>query len=167
MMPLDKGLPSCHRCLKAGYECQGYIQPLRMQHHVIGTEGKGVQRLADTPQRDSIRNGAPHELSLSAFQDQIAFSYFYSTYHWAHLWKPEIERAKTTCSLSRSCSAAIAYGFLGQKCHDITSRTKGLELYGRVLRQIRNKIAQYNSKSELARLCTVIGLLDGYTVSRN
>ncbi|ORY66202.1 uncharacterized protein BCR38DRAFT_473486 [Pseudomassariella vexata] len=91
----DRTRPSCQRCFKAGYVCEGYNQPLRIQNHVIGTDAGGSQRLVRaTGSTSTLKQGPPSELSLIAFQEQMAFSHFFSTYRWAHFWRPIMKTAE-------------------------------------------------------------------------
>ncbi len=54
----DKGRPSCQRCLKAGYECQGYEVVLRIQSHAaVAGSAPGTSRLAKIQTVSSFPSG--------------------------------------------------------------------------------------------------------------
>lgn len=192
----DKTRPACVRCLKSGYVCKGYDLGLRIQSLIVVTEPEGSQRLARIVLPPSIqqrttrhlrtelavaehehghlhrerrRLGPPPELNLTAFQEHMAFSYFFATYGWAYFWKPFLQLARENDlapSASHMCSLALAYGHMGIGHADKTLTSTGLELYGRSLREVQNLLTRgAEARVELARLCVPIVILGMYSVS--
>lgn len=166
----DKTRPACQRCLKSGYTCKGYDLGLRMQSLVVITEPKGSQRLAkisppSKPSQHEQRVG--RELSLVAFQEQIAFSYFFATYGWASFWKPFLELAQESdlSTTSHTCSLALAYGHMGLGHSEKSLQSMGLELYGRSLREVQSLLTHgVGTKTDLARLTVPVVILGMYSV---
>lgn len=113
--------------------------------------------------------GPPPELNLTAFQEHMAFSYFFATYGWAYFWKPFLQLARENDlapSASHMCSLALAYGHMGVGHADKSLRSMGLELYGKSLREVQTLLTRgAEAKVELARLCVPIVILGMYSVS--
>lgn len=194
----DKARPACARCLKSGYACKGYELGLRIQSLVVVTEPEGSQRLArivlppstgqprttrytrpeqaaaaaaehtHDPHEQGKRLGPPPELNLTAFQEHMAFSYFFATYGWAYFWKPFLLLARENDlapSASHMCSLALAYGHMGMGHADKSLKSMGLELYGRSLREVQTLLTRgAEARVELARLCVPIVILGMYSV---
>lgn len=168
-----------------------------MQSLVVVTEPEGSQRLArivlppSTQQRVSRRHpehsngelseheqsrrgrkhiGPPPEMDLTAFQEHMAFSYFFATYGWAYFWKPFLQLARENDlapTASHMCSLALAYGHMGNGHADKNLKSMGLELYGRSLREVQTLLTRgAEARVELARLCVPIVILGMYSVSR-
>lgn len=189
----DKTTPSCLRCQKSGYDCKGYDLGLRIQSLVVVTEPEGSQRLArivlppssqqrlsrhrpehlhvdhDHDQHGSPKAGPPPEMPLSAFHENMAFSYFFATYGWAYFWKPFLQLARETDlapTASHMCSLALAYGHMGNSHANKSLKSMGLELYGRSLREVQTLLTRgAEARVELARLCVPIVILGMYSVS--
>ncbi|KAJ4419586.1 hypothetical protein N0V82_004889 [Gnomoniopsis sp. IMI 355080] len=187
----DKARPACARCLKSGYVCKGYELGLRIQSLVVVTEPEGSQRLArivlppSNQQRTKLARseqdfseqhhvhrelkalGPPPELNLTAFQEHMAFSYFFATYGWAYFWKPFLQLARENDlapTASHMCSLALAYGHMGIGHADKSLRSMGLELYGKSLREVQTLLTRgAEAKVELARLCVPIVILGMYS----
>jgi hypothetical protein len=110
----------------------------------------------------------PPEMNLSAFQEHMAFSYFFATYGWAYFWKPFLHLARETDlapTASRMCSLALAYGHMGTNHADKSLKSTGLELYGRSLREVQSLLTRgTGAKTELAQLCVPIVILGMYSV---
>ncbi|PSR84254.1 hypothetical protein BD289DRAFT_368856 [Coniella lustricola] len=168
----DKTLPSCQRCLKAGYTCKGYDLGLRMQSLVVVTEPQGSQLSGPSrivPKTEQAQEcNPPPTLNLTAFQEHMAFSYFFSTYGWAYFWKPFLQLARENDlapTASHLCSLALAYGHMGLGHGNTHLKSMGLELYGRSLREVQGLLSKGVSvKQDLARLCVPIIILGMYSV---
>ncbi|KAF3764170.1 hypothetical protein M406DRAFT_291222 [Cryphonectria parasitica EP155] len=174
----DKTAPSCMRCLKSGYVCKGYASGLRIQSLVVVTGSEGSQRLArlagpsdassNQRRNDPRRLNPPQGLNLTAFQEHMAFSYFFATYGWACFWKPFLQLAKENDlapTASHICSLALAYGHMGLGHGDKGLKSMGLELYGRSLREVQTLLSQGGAaRTELARLCVPVVILGMYSV---
>lgn len=110
----------------------------------------------------------PSEMNLTAFQEHMAFSYFFATYGWAYFWKPFLHLARETDlapTASRMCSLALAYGHMGTGHADKSLKSMGLELYGRSLTEVQSLLTQgTGAKTELAQLCVPIVILGMYSV---
>lgn len=108
------------------------------------------------------------EMNLTAFQEHMAFSYFFATYGWAYFWKPFLHLARETDlapTASRMCSLALAYGHMGTGHADKSLKSMGLELYGRSLREVQALLTRGAvAKTELAQLCVPIVILGMYSV---
>lgn len=107
-------------------------------------------------QHGSHNAGPPPELNLTAFQEHMAFSYFFATYGWAYFWKPFLQLARETDlapTASHMCSLALAYGHMGNGHADKSLKSMGLELYGRSLREVQTLLTRgAEARVELARL---------------
>jgi hypothetical protein len=107
-------------------------------------------------------------MNLSAFQEHMAFSYFFATYGWAYFWKPFLHLARETDlapNASRMCSLALAYGHMGISKGDKRLKSTGLELYGKTLREVQSSLSKgVEARSELARLCVPVVILGMYSV---
>lgn len=107
-------------------------------------------------------------MNLSAFQEHMAFSYFFATYGWAYFWKPFLHLARETDlapNASRMCSLALAYGHMGISKGDARLKSTGLELYGKTLREVQSSLSKgVEARSELARLCVPVVILGMYSV---
>lgn len=112
--------------------------------------------------------GPAPELNLSAFQEHMAFSYFFATYGWAYFWKPFLQLARENDlapTASHMCSLALAYGHMGLGHSDKTLKSMGLELYGRSMREVQTLLSRgAEARAELARLCVPIVILGMYSV---
>lgn len=119
-------------------------------------------------QQARLRLDPPPEMNLTAFQEHMAFSYFFATYGWAYFWKPFLHLARETDlapTASRMCSLALAYGHFGTNHADKTLKSTGLELYGRSLREVQSLLTRgTGAKTELAQLCVPIVILGMYSV---
>ncbi|ROW04847.1 hypothetical protein VMCG_04729 [Cytospora schulzeri] len=113
------------------------------------------------------RLGPAPEMNLSAFQEHMAFSYFFATYGWAYFWKPFLHLARETDlapNASRMCSLALAYGHMGISKGDKRLKSTGLELYGKTLREVQSSLSKgVEARSELARLCVPVVILGMYS----
>lgn len=115
-------------------------------------------------------------MNLTAFQEHMAFSYFFATYGWAYFWKPFLQLAKEETDLapgragaatSHTCSLALVYGHMGLAHGERGLQSTGLELYSRSIREVQTLLTQSQSadaKMELARLCVPIVILGMYSV---
>lgn len=112
--------------------------------------------------------GPPPELNLSAFQEHMAFSYFFATYGWAYFWKPFLQLARENDlapTASHMCSLALAYGHMGIGHGDQSLKSNGLEFYVRSLGEVQALLSRgAEAKTELARLCVPIVILGMYSV---
>lgn len=112
--------------------------------------------------------GPSPEMNLSAFQEHMAFSYFFATYGWAYFWKPFLQLARENDlapTASHMCSLALAYGHMGLGHGDTTLKSMGLELYGRSMREVQTLLSRgAEARAELARLCVPIVILGMYSV---
>lgn len=140
-----------------------------MQSLVVVTEPEGSQRLAkiSPPDKSSQHQRVGRELSLVAFQEQIAFSYFFATYGWASFWKPFLELAQESdlSTTSHTCSLALAYGHMGLGHSEKSLQSMGLELYGRSLREVQSLLTHgVGAKTDLARLTVPVVILGMYSV---
>lgn len=110
----------------------------------------------------------PSEMNLTAFQEHMAFSYFFATYGWAYFWKPFLHLARETDlapTASRMCSLALAYGHMGTNHADKSLKSMGLELYGQSLREVQSLLTRgRGAKTQLAQLCVPIVILGMYSV---
>jgi hypothetical protein len=110
----------------------------------------------------------PPEMNLSAFQEHMAFSYFFATYGWAYFWKPFLHLARDADlapTASRMCSLALAYGHMGTNHADKNLKSTGLELYGQSLREVQSLLTRgTGARTELAQLCVPIVILGMYSV---
>lgn len=129
----------------------------RHDEHHKQPEGVKPERLGPAP-----------EMNLSAFQEHMAFSYFFATYGWAYFWKPFLHLARETDlapNASRMCSLALAYGHMGISKGDKRLKSTGLELYGKTLREVQSSLSKgVDARSELARLCVPVVILGMYSV---
>lgn len=157
-----------------------------MQSLVVVTEPEGAQRLArivvSSPtasqqrlgrsrhQQDHVARklGPAPELNLSAFQEHMAFSYFFATYGWAYFWKPFLQLARENDlapTASHMCSLALAYGHMGIGHGDQNLKSNGLEFYVRSLGEVQALLSRgAEARTELARLCVPIVILGMYSV---
>lgn len=107
-------------------------------------------------------------MNLTAFQEHMAFSYFFATYGWAYFWKPFLQLAHENDfapSASSLCSLALAYGHMGIGHGSKSLKSTGLELYGRSLREVQTLLTRgAEAREELARLCVPIVILGMYSV---
>lgn len=138
-----------------------------------GGGGGGYRILGGTAheqqqQQARRRLDMPSEMNLTAFQEHMAFSYFFATYGWAYFWKPFLSLARETDlapTASRMCSLALAYGHMGTGHADKSLKSMGLELYGRSLREVQSLLTRGpGAKTELAQLCVPIVILGMYSV---
>ncbi|KAH8675567.1 hypothetical protein BX600DRAFT_535029 [Xylariales sp. PMI_506] len=160
---LDKALPGCQRCLKAGYICEGYNLPLRMQNHVVMLGPQGNQQLVRVPGGVSTLQGPPSEMSMDAFQEQMAFTYFFSTYRWGHLWRPLMQTTKKAdfTGAAYTPSVALAYGYMGLSQGEEHLRAKSMVLYGQAIREVQSYVDGM-SQENLPRLITAVLVLTMY-----
>lgn len=138
-----------------------------------GAYGGGYKILGGTAheqqqQQARRRLDMPPEMNLTAFQEHMAFSYFFATYGWAYFWKPFLSLARETDlapTASRMCSLALAYGHMGTGHSDKSLKSMGLELYGKSLREVQSLLTRGpGAKTELAQLCVPIVILGMYSV---
>merc|ERR1712093_267562 len=73
----DRTEPVCNRCVKAGLECPGYKQVMRMQQHFVG-RGGGLIR---APGGSVPSNGPkyPGHSALPASRDKLRFHFTFAT----------------------------------------------------------------------------------------
>ncbi|KAI7784994.1 hpp family protein [Diaporthe eres] len=139
-----------------------------------GGSGGGYRILGGTAheheqqqQQARRRLDMPPEMNLTAFQEHMAFSYFFATYGWAYFWKPFLSLARETDlapTASRMCSLALAYGHMGTGHSDKSLKSMGLELYGKSLREVQSLLTRGpGAKTELAQLCVPIVILGMYS----
>lgn len=120
--------------------------------------------------RKLLGGGPPSELNLSAFQEHMAFSYFFATYGWAYFWKPFLQLARENDlapTASHTCTLALAYGHMGMGHGDKALKSMGLEYYGRSMREVQALLtrgAGAEARTQLARLCVPIVILGMYSV---
>lgn len=148
-----------------------------MQSLVVVTEpGTGSQRLARIvppsqsrgdrgPTPDVVATGAPSGgLSLAAFQEQMAFTYFFGTYSWAGFWKPFLQLAREVDDLaqvSHTGALALAYGHMGLGHKAQSLQSQGLELYCQSLHEVQSLLTQRSAgdKTDVARLAVPVVIL--------
>lgn len=149
------------------------LASIHPQHHHLGQ--RGSSRTPDRhdqhmhPEEDrAARTGPAPEMNLSAFQEHMAFSYFFATYGWAYFWKPFLHLARETDlapNASRMCSLALAYGHMGISKGDKRLKSTGLELYGKTLREVQSSLSKgVEARTELAQLCVPVVILGMYSV---
>ncbi|KAL1877924.1 hypothetical protein Daus18300_002277 [Diaporthe australafricana] len=153
---------------------QGRLQDRRGGGGGDDDNGSGYKILGDAVRKEQQqyqqarrRLDPPPEMNLTAFQEHMAFSYFFATYGWAYFWKPFLHLARETDlapSASRMCSLALAYGHMGTNHADKSLKSMGLELYGRSLREVQALLTRgAGAKIELAQLCVPIVILGMYS----
>ncbi|KUI64206.1 Transcriptional regulatory protein moc3 [Cytospora mali] len=149
---------------------------LHLHHHQhLHSEKRASSRAQDrhdhqhkSPEGDRAEQlGPAPEMNLSAFQEHMAFSYFFATYGWAYFWKPFLHLARETDlapNASRMCSLALAYGHMGISKGDKRLKSTGLELYGKTLREVQSSLSKgVEARAELARLCVPVVILGMYS----
>lgn len=165
---VDRGLPSCQRCLKSGHTCRGYAPEtnLRMRNFGVSEEAEGSQQLVRLS--GSARANAPNllvELDLGGFQETMAFTYFFQGYAWASLWRPLVQvHSQSIIPLGYQSSLALVYGYFGLRNRDKATEVRGLKLYGSQIRQVKSVLDRGN-KVELAKITVSVMILGMFTVS--
>lgn len=124
----------------------------------INTRAQKVVQITETPSR---------ELSLVAFQDNLAISYFYSSYKWGGLWKPFIESLHDFDTAGKSGVLALIYGHIGMANGLINVRVRGQQLYGQCISQVQSQLDQCDQleNSQVARIAMPVMLMAMYSVS--
>ncbi|KAH8893105.1 hypothetical protein GQ53DRAFT_123107 [Thozetella sp. PMI_491] len=156
----DRGRPACARCLKAGFTCAGYGLPLRMQHHVVD-QSRGLVRVPGgvSAIAPPIR---PQELSLVGFEDQIASSFYFSSYRWAYFWRPIMRLApEGSADPFFKASSAVTLGYLAKVKHVPELTRKATELSTCAVNWVRRAVSD-GSRAETAGMLTAIGALGIY-----
>lgn len=148
------------------------LASLHNQHHQIGQRGSSRPPDRHEQYKHLEEERAAHpspapEMNLTAFQEHMAFSYFFATYGWAYFWKPFLHLARETDlapNASRMCSLALAYGHMGISKGDQRLKSTGLELYGKTLREVQSSLSKGVEARELAQLCVPVIILGMYSV---
>lgn len=141
-----------------------------MQNHTVASSQQGTQQLVRVPAGAGDAAGPasrqpPMELDLSGFKEEMALSYFFGTYGWAPFWRPLLRMATDGSfpDINRTCSLAIAYGYMGLGHHENALLVQGRSLYGRTLREIQVLLNQ-STKEQLARLTVTVIMMGMYAV---
>ncbi|KAK1749786.1 hypothetical protein QBC47DRAFT_395305 [Echria macrotheca] len=164
----DRARPACKRCTSAGYRCDGYDTQLRM--HIMGIEDgrlATVRTPASTPRSASrlirVSIAVPPDLGISAFRDDMAATFFFSTYAWAPFWRRTLTWAVRggMPAMNQLCYQAIMYGYMGMKRGDVVLLERGTQLYGQVLRQVWSLLG-VSTKQDLAQLVITMIMMGFY-----
>jgi hypothetical protein len=111
-------------------------------------------------------NSLPKTMPLDAFEEHIAWSYFFSTHGWAIFWRSLFRTALEVDSPApnRTCSLAIVYGHMGRCLKKPSLVARSQWLYAATLRGVQSLLAE-PSKTELVKLTTTCILMGMYNVS--
>ncbi|KAL0941374.1 C6 finger domain-containing protein [Colletotrichum truncatum] len=154
----DRARPSCERCLKSGYKCKGYDNPLRMQNLTIGAQPDGGKSLVRVPTESTetmILPEIPVELPLTAFRDRMAFTYLLANYRWAPFWKPLLRIAilegnePDAVKFHYMGCLATALAYMGHHVNEPKMISDGYELNGKILHALQSALSA-KSKSDIA-----------------
>merc|ERR1712093_712280 len=156
----DRTEPVCNRCVKAGLECPGYKQVMRMQQHFVG-RGGGLIRApggVSTLERPEV----PRSLSLAGFEGQIAFSFYFRDYRWAYFWQGILQTSPVgNTDLSYKASLAVATGYLVKAKKDLDLESKATELSSVAVKAVQFTLDR-GLKSDFPGLLAVITALGVY-----
>src|ERR1700750_2958727 len=97
---LDQRKPTCFRCEKGGFHCEGYAVPLHFRIAVPG----GNQRL----QRVVVQEKPPEELSLVAFKPTFCYAYLFDNFVWTtfgYRWLDLAASGKISITAQQASSA--------------------------------------------------------------
>jgi hypothetical protein len=133
------------------------------------TQSSSSSRLVRLP-GSPTRHSPPIELSLAAFQESMAFSYFNETCLGSLSWRLlfAVDAAQPYAEIRSTANRALVYGFMGVGHLYLPLKKKGMELYCQALRQSHAALAASLSKPchvELATLPLALLSLTSYSVS--
>jgi len=167
---IDRGTPSCQRCLKSGHTCRGY-EVLFRTAKIGASEGHTI---ALRPSRDLVTSNATNRvLSKSGLTPippyihyDLALRYFLDRYRWAHWWKSIVldgfqAHPESTLHIS---SKALVIGYFGYKENKANLKSMGTEIYGESMRRVR-RILEHSTQTALADVARTVIILGMYPVS--
>lgn len=151
----DEKRPTCARCHKAGYRCDGYQRALEIRNHSFTSDAKMVtskpkqDRSTDRPMTvafvlnehassSAIEPGIPQSMSLVAFKDDIEFTYLLDNFVWRTYGTPWLEMS---CSgklgeLPLNAARAFAQSVFGKQHHQKSIELQGQARYGHTIRSL-------------------------------
>ncbi|KAK8215910.1 hypothetical protein IWZ01DRAFT_183241 [Phyllosticta capitalensis] len=200
----DERKPTCFRCERAGYVCQGYKKTIRfMMHNPGGTQSSSSSRSSESPpgltiipagtfkpkqnsnQRKTVDkkdalikkppsqtirlpSSVPQELHLTAFQDDMAFSFTFSNLVYSSFGRPWLQMAAQgrVDEVSEAACKALALGFYGNTQRQTGLQDRSFKAYGRSLKILIQDLS--NLDLEKARRCIIpVMIILMYTFSVN
>jgi hypothetical protein len=141
-----------------------------MRNHTIGQDEKGnfqMTKIHMPTSGKSVFASPPQELSLIAFQDQLAVTYFFDHFPWAPLWQPLIRISQYSEFFggpNQTILLSMATGFMGNACRDNCLQTRSKVLFGQTLRSVQ-ELMDGAPKDDLAKLLATIAMIGMYGVS--
>ncbi|KAF2135682.1 uncharacterized protein K452DRAFT_303367 [Aplosporella prunicola CBS 121167] len=176
----DERKPTCHRCEKSGYACQGYNKPIHFRIHTAGASASTDTRSKEPQDQRYLMvkktrwtnqpAAVPRELDLSAFQNDMAFSFTFKNLTYSSFGRPWLQMAaadRIDATSSAACKA-LALGFLGNSQRQLTLQNKSAVEYGASLRLLIKELA--NVKDENAGMYIIpvmILLMYNFSVCKN
>ncbi|KAH8660016.1 hypothetical protein BX600DRAFT_438242 [Xylariales sp. PMI_506] len=162
----DKQLPACQRCIRAGYDCQGYENPLRMENYGMVKSSDGASlNLARIPAgaitAAAVEAHTPMELGFVAFEDNAYFAFM--SYHsgWVNAPITQLCAAQAYDEMSYNAAKAVSMGFLAHEHRFPELRLKAGAIYQKLLKELARRL-QRRQRKEMAVLVVPIMAMVGY-----
>ncbi|KAK8166365.1 hypothetical protein IWX90DRAFT_432607 [Phyllosticta citrichinensis] len=192
----DERKPTCFRCERAGYVCQGYKKTIRFlfqnpgasrssrpsresssestdltiipagtfrQKHKSQPNTAKSTSVAKTPKgyMMNLPASVPPELNLSAFQNNIAFSFTFSNLVYSSFGRPWLQMAAQGLvdEVSEAASKALALGFLGNSKRQKQLQDRSFKEYGRSLQILIKDLSNLDQERALRCIIPVMIIL--------
>jgi hypothetical protein len=167
----DEGRPTCQRCRRTGYQCEGYVRRHRFVDEVSRTirdarKTEATPSSADGPKASPIRvqrsrSKVPLELNLSAFESDLYVSFLLSNLCLGVIMPTLMMRTQaedTSCALAQLSISALSMAYFGRihKQYDIINQSA--LLYGKALRHLVTALRDPERARSLSTLSSSITL---------
>ncbi|EPE06633.1 transposase tc1-like protein [Ophiostoma piceae UAMH 11346] len=148
----DEAKPLCARCIKGGFQCQGYERH-RTWHHTSSAPfadynkpDQGTDVVVATIRRH--KTSPPRELSFVAFQSDFCFAALFDNFvHWAYGGTWMEKAASSGIGLTGESIKALAQAHLGRVHHMSEIYIEGIARYGSCLRDMAAQIASTSKET--------------------
>lgn len=167
----DEGRPTCQRCRRTGYQCEGYVRKHRFVDEVSRTirdarKTEATPSDADSPKASPIRvqrprSKVPLDLNLSAFESDLYVSFLLSNLCLGVIMPTLMMRTQaedTSCALAQLSIRALSAAYFGRihKQYDIINQSA--LLYGEALRHLIIELRDPERARSLSTLSSSITL---------
>lgn len=174
---LDEARPTCKRCEKAGFTCGGYERKLEMRFHSFSNQTdsatltkttkkppsflSGVSEFHVLKSNDQAQSSIPQELTLSAFRDNIQFSYLFSNFVWSTYGSPWLQMSAegNVDALALEACRAFSLTIFGKHHHQPDIEVSGAVHYDKAVRALSFRLSNVGAPGSEDMIVPIMILL--------
>lgn len=174
---IDESRPTCKRCEKAGFTCGGYERKLEMRFHSFSNKtdsatlakttkrplsfASGISEFHVLKSNDIAHQGVPQELNLSAFREDIQFTYLFDNFVWSSYGSPWLQMSaggKVDVLALEACRA-FSLTIFGRHHHQSDIEVSGAVHYDKAVRALSSRLSNVGAPGSEDMIVPIMILL--------